>query len=92
MVPERLGATGDDDLEPPTATRQRTSINAPLSANSRMRQPVASGAGGWQLGGQHRDRTPVSLGHVSLDGSGHFIVGDQDAVLLAAMASIGGPP
>jgi hypothetical protein len=67
-----------DDLESTTATRQRTSISAPTSANSRVRQPVASElVKEGSLNHEDQDLGHGPLGDVCLDGEGHFIVVDQ---------------
>jgi len=74
--PERLDCLQVADLVTPTATRRRTSISAPSSANSRVRQLVASELvefGGISSADWEQHLGP--LGEVYLDGGGHFIVG-----------------
>jgi hypothetical protein len=72
-----------DDLESATATRQRTSISAPTSANSRVRQPVASElVKEGSLNHVDQEPCPGPLGDVCLDCDGHFIVADQHDVFV----------
>ncbi|HVP69211.1 MAG TPA: IS110 family transposase [Anaeromyxobacteraceae bacterium] len=78
---ERLDCSYVADLVTATATRRRTSISAPSSANSRVRQLVALRL--VKVGSRtstDREQDPGPLGEVYLDGGGHFIVAIQNTL------------